>query len=119
MLEKSSNIPVKGGIIGGISAAIGASLCCLGPLVLLSLGVSGAWISNLVQLETYRPLFISLVVIFFAISGWQLFKPNKTCNTEQLCATASVQRQRVILFWFSLIVAKLLITSVYWLPLVL
>jgi mercuric ion transport protein len=43
--------------VGGL-AAILASTCCLGPLVLLMLGVSGAWIGNLTALEPYRPLFI-------------------------------------------------------------
>jgi hypothetical protein len=35
---------------GGI-AAILASTCCLGPLVPVALGFSGAWIGNLVLLE--------------------------------------------------------------------
>jgi len=34
------------GLIGAISAAIGASICCLGPLVLVGLGFSGAWIGS-------------------------------------------------------------------------
>ena len=116
MLEKQSDAPLKGGMIGGITAALGASLCCLGPLVLLSMGVSGAWISNLSQLEAYRPIFIFLVIILFSLSAWQLFKPKQVCSTEKLCVSATVRRQRIILFWLSLIIAKLLITSIYWLP---
>src|SRR3989440_11421304 len=42
---------------GGL-AAILASTCCLGPLVLVALGFSGAWIGNLTVLEPYRPIFI-------------------------------------------------------------
>ncbi|EMR15037.1 mercuric transport protein, partial [Klebsiella quasipneumoniae] len=30
--------------------------CCLGPLVLIALGFSGAWIGNLTVLEPYRPI---------------------------------------------------------------
>ena len=41
---------------GGV-AAILASTCCLGPLVLVALGFSGAWIGNLTALEPYRPIF--------------------------------------------------------------
>lgn len=39
-------------------AAILASTCCLGPLVLIAVGIPGAWISNLTLLEPYRPVFI-------------------------------------------------------------
>ena len=35
---------------GGL-AAIGASLCCLAPLVLITLGISGAWMSSLTAME--------------------------------------------------------------------
>lgn len=36
--------------IGGITAVL-ASTCCLGPLILVLLGFSGAWIGNLSTLE--------------------------------------------------------------------
>ena len=54
-------------LIGGVMAAIGAGLCCVGPFVLLTLGISGAWIGNLTLLEPYRPIFIAIVLLFF---GW-------------------------------------------------
>ena len=41
----------KASLIGGALAAIVASVCCLGPLVLVTVGISGAWISNLVAFE--------------------------------------------------------------------
>ena len=49
-------------------AALLASACFLGPLVLVTLGVSGAWIGNLKMLEPYRPLFpgAALIAMFFA-----------------------------------------------------
>ena len=41
-----SNITQSGGgfLAAGILAAVGASICCVGPLMLLALGASGAWI---------------------------------------------------------------------------
>ena len=58
----------RGALAAGGLAAMLASTCCLGPLVLVALGVSGAWIGNLTLLEPYRPGFISaaLVALFFA-----------------------------------------------------
>ncbi len=43
MEQKQSNLAM----IGGVFAAVGASVCCLGPLLLLLLGISGSWIGNL------------------------------------------------------------------------
>ena len=65
----------RGALAAGGLAAILASTCCLGPLVLVALGFSGAWIGNLTVLEPYRPIFIgaALVALFFA---WRhIFRP--------------------------------------------
>ena len=35
---------------GGVLGALAASSCCVAPLVLFGLGVSGAWIANLTRL---------------------------------------------------------------------
>src|SRR5258708_8328847 len=56
-------------LVGGV-AAILASTCCLGPLVLVALGLSGAWIGNLTLLEPYRPFFIGVVL-------WLCFLPER------------------------------------------
>ena len=58
----------RGALVAGGLAGLLASTCCLGPLVLITLGVSGAWIGNLTALEPYRPIFIgaALVALFFA-----------------------------------------------------
>src|SRR3546814_19557080 len=39
---------------GGVVGAILASTCCIAPLLLLMLGVSGAWMGNLKALEPYK-----------------------------------------------------------------
>ena len=45
----------RGALFTGGLAAILASACCLGPLVLIALGFSGAWIGNLAVLESLSP----------------------------------------------------------------
>lgn len=54
----------NGTLIAGALAAVGASVCCVAPLVLLALGIGGAWISNLTALEPLRPVFIGLTLLF-------------------------------------------------------
>src|SRR5258708_38748144 len=44
--------------VGSLVGAVAASSCCMLPLVLFMLGVSGAWIGSLVRLAPYQPYFI-------------------------------------------------------------
>jgi mercuric ion transport protein len=55
---------------GGILGALGASACCVVPLLLFSLGISGAWIGTLTALSPYSPVFITTAQ---AISSSTLF----------------------------------------------
>ena len=85
-------------VAGGLAAML-ASTCCLGPLLLISLGFSGAWIGNLTLLQPYRPLFIgtALVALFFA---WRrIFRPATACKPGEVCAIARVRSTYRLLFW--------------------
>jgi mercuric ion transport protein len=108
--SKQTRLP----ILGGVLAAVGASLCCTGPLLLLLLGVSGSWIGQLTQLEPYRPLFILAVLVLFAFAGWRLYRPIDDCEAGTACGIPRVRRRRQIMFWISLVMALLLVTSNYW-----
>lgn len=48
-----------------LMAAIGASVCCVAPLVLLSLGIGGAWVSTLTAMEPVRPFFYPVEPAFY------------------------------------------------------
>ncbi len=83
---------------GGL-AAILASTCCLGPLVLVSLGLGGAWVANLTALEPYRPWFLGAasVALFFA---WRrIYRPAVACRPGERCAVPATHRAYKILFW--------------------
>jgi mercuric ion transport protein len=97
-------------LVGGL-AAILASTCCLGPLVLVTLGLSGAWIGNLTRLEPYRPFFIAgaLVALFFA--GRHIFRPASACEPDEVCAMPRTRRVYKILFGIAS--ALVLIALVY------
>lgn len=103
-------------VAGGLAALI-ASTCCLGPLVLVTLGISGAWIGNLSALEPYRPIFIgaALVAMFFAYR--RIFRPVQDCKPGEVCAVPEIRRGYQIMFW---IVAALVLVALafpYVLPL--
>ncbi|MEO6021586.1 MAG: mercuric ion transporter MerT, partial [Burkholderiales bacterium] len=89
----------RGALVTGGLAAILASTCCLGPLVLVGLGFSGAWIGNLTVLEPYRPIFIgaALVALFFA---WRrIFRSVEACKPGEVCAIPRVRHTYKLIFW--------------------
>ena len=88
----------RGALVAGGLAAILASTCCLGPLVLIALGFSGAWIGNLTVLEPYRPIFIgvALVALFFAYR--RIFRPAAACKPGEVCAVPQVNTAYKALF---------------------
>ena len=83
--------------VGGLSAIL-ASTCCLGPLVLVALGLSGAWIGNLTRLEPYRPLLIGAALIALFFAGRRIFRPAKSCEPGELCAVPRTRRIYKIVF---------------------
>ena len=110
MSDNNSKLP----IIGGMLAAVGAGLCCVGPFLLLILGVSGSWIGNLTLLEPYRPFFILVVIILFVWSGIKIYRPIAACEPGTTCATPQIRKKRQIIFWLATITALILVTSNYW-----
>jgi len=111
MGESGSDRTGSGALLVGGVAAILASTCCLGPLVLVALGLSGAWIGNLTLLEPYRPFFIggALVALFFA--GRRIFRPARACEPGEMCAVP--QTRRVYKIVFGIVSALVLIALVY------
>lgn len=89
----------KRSLVAGILAGIGASVCCVGPLVLLALGVSGAWIGNLTALEPYRPLFVGLTLLFLGLAFRKLYVVPQVCATGTACADPKASRRRRVSFW--------------------
>lgn len=71
-------------LIGGVLAAVAASLCCVGPLVLLTLGMGGAWVSNLTALEPYRPIFIGVTLLFLGLAFRKLYLVPQACTLGRL-----------------------------------
>ncbi len=63
-----ASLNVKGSLVAGVLAAIGASICCVGPLVLLTLGIGGAWVSSLTALEPARPFLVAGTLLFVGLA---------------------------------------------------
>src|SRR5215470_19386369 len=87
-----------GALFAGGTAALLASACCLGPLVLLALGVSGAWVGSLTALEPYRPVFIAVAAAALVVAGRRVWRPQNVCASGEVCAVPQVRRVQKFLF---------------------
>ena len=98
-------------------AAIVGSLCCVGPLVLLTMGISGAWISQLTALEPYRPIFIGVMAVFIGLAFRQLYIVPARCAMGEACANPRLQRRQRQIFWVVVVGLGALIAFPWYAPL--
>jgi mercuric ion transport protein len=78
---------------GGMLGALAASSCCILPLVLFSLGVSGAWIGNFTRLAPYQPFFIGATLLFLGSGYWLVYRSGaRACTKGETCAQSLPNR---------------------------
>jgi len=100
-LQRQQRLMAAGGLVG----ALAASSCCILPLVLFSLGVSGAWIGNFTRLAPYQPYFIAVTIGCLGYGYWLVYRSTKlACADVDACARPLPNR----LVTTGLIVASLL-----------
>lgn len=98
---------------GGIAAAFGSALCCAGPLIAVSLGLSGAGFAA--TFEPLRPYFIGATVAGLG-SGFFIThrEKQKACEPGRPCASPIVRRRMKLLLWIATILAIPLVTFPWW-----
>jgi mercuric ion transport protein len=79
-----------------VLASLLASTCCVLPLVLVLVGITGAWMSTLVALKPVTPYAIAVTLGALAWAGWLLFRQAPSCRVEDgACATTRPTMRRV------------------------
>jgi mercuric ion transport protein len=111
-----SSLNTRMALVGGVLAGIGASACCVGPLLLLSLGIGGAWIGHLTALEPYRPVFIVLTVLFLGLAFRMLYLMPQSCDLEDNCLADRTRNVQRVVFWILVPVTLGLVASPWILP---
>ncbi len=86
------------------AAALLASACCVAPLALVLVGVSGAWIGQLAGFEPYQPIFVASAALAL-ILAWRKIWRAPDCSGGRACAAPASKRAQKITF---LVVASLL-----------
>jgi mercuric ion transport protein len=88
----------RGPLIFAASAVVGAvaaSSCCILPLALFSVGISGAWISNLTQLAPYQPYFIAVTLTALGTGYWLMHRASKRACADGAACERSLPNRLV------------------------
>lgn len=100
---------VKSSLVVATLSGIAASLCCIGPLLLLLLGMGGAWLSTVTALAPLRPMMIIITLVFLGFTFWQLYFKRITCEQGKVCAIPRYLRIQRLIFWIVSILLLLII----------
>ena len=112
--DRRRSVAATGSVIG----AVLASSCCIGPLVLITLGASGAWIGNLTGLQAYQPVFIPLTIAFLSFGFWQVYRrPKQVCEDGSYCASPASNLIVKSALWFAAALTALALSIDFWAPL--
>lgn len=105
---------------GGMVGALAVSSCCVLPLVLFGLGVSGAWIGNLAALAPYQPLFVMATLGFLAAGFVAVYRrPRTACADGNSCASPASDRLVKIALWSATVLVSAALIFPYVAPLLL
>ena len=103
---------------GGVVGAILASACCVIPLLLVMLGVSGAWKGNLTALEPYKPYIAIVTMGLIGVGFWRVyFQPQAACVDGSYCARPESSLITKSALWIGAFVTLLAVTINWWAPL--
>jgi len=82
--EKPDRI-ARSSLLAAVGAGVLASICCVGPLAAVAVGVGGAWVSWLSALEPYRPFFVALALGALGLAWYREARrsrgPDCDCET--------------------------------------
>lgn len=110
--KPESNILVVSGL-----ASVLASACCLGPLVLVSVGVGGAWVANLHVLEPYRPAFLTVALVSLFFAWKRIYRSEAECDPGEICDFPQTKHIYKIVIWAVAVMALVALTFPYLEPL--
>jgi len=98
---------------GGVAAAVGSALCCAGPLVAVTLGLSGAGLAA--TFEPLRPYFVTGTVGALGLGFVVLHREERrACKPGTLCASPVARRRMKQALWIATIIAIPLVTFPWW-----
>ena len=101
----------------GIFGAIGASACCILPLALFSVGIGGAWISNLTAMYPYKWFIIAPTLVALGYGFYLVYrKPKVACASDAACARPVSSKIMKSSLWLATLLVAAAISFPYFAP---
>ena len=104
--------------LGAVGTAFLASLCCVGPLLFVTLGVGAGLASTF---EPLRPVFTVATVALLAVGFYAVYgkrpsavTPGAACGPGETCVIPGNRTRDRVLLWVATVVALLLLTFPQW-----
>lgn len=108
--------------LGGVVAALLGSLCCVGPLLFVALGIGAGLASTF---EPLRPLFGILMLSLLWLGFYLVYSRRPVairategdgamCSTGSACGRPRRRRRDVVLLWTASVLALVLWTFPTW-----
>ena len=85
--------------VGGVLGALAASSCCILPLALFMLGISGAWIGNLTALAPYQPIFFGATAGFLGVGYYLVYRQPTAVCADGTCVRPLPNRSVKAVLW--------------------
>jgi mercuric ion transport protein len=103
------------GMAASVVTALGASICCIGPIVAVTFGMSS--LAALAKYEPLRPIFGAVTVVLLAVAFYVTYKRPAACEPGSVCATHGGDRVQTInraALWIGTAVAVAVFTFPTW-----
>lgn len=114
--EQESDLGTKAATAGGILGALAMMSCCILPLVLFSLGATGAWIGQLGALYQFKWFFVAFAGASLAYGFWKVQRPAPRTCTDGSCERPVNQRFMKGALWAATVIVALSLTFPYIAP---
>jgi len=98
--------------IGAIFVALVASLCCIGPVLVATLGISSVVLFSM--FESIRLYLILVLLLLFAYGFYTIYLKKGACDSDDVCADPAKEKYRKIVFWGTTLIIIALISFPYW-----
>lgn len=104
--------------LGGVGAGIASALCCVGPLIAVAIGVSGAGLAA--TFDPLRPYFLGVAGLSLGAGFiWVSREEKNACKPGKRCASPEARRSTMRWLWVATAIALVFGSFPWWSQLVL
>lgn len=97
--------------VGSVTAAIIASLCCIGPVVVALIGVGSIGAFSI--FEAYRPYLIGATILLLGLAFYLTYRKREVMCEDGTCKIESASKWNKVAVWLATILAAIAIAFPY------